>query len=179
MRASTVEGGLPLRRAEALLTFMAVGALAIGALVYLLDRPAATVYLLPQALSLVDKQKTWFGAFGGPLPELVHVYGFILLTVVVSPWSRRALLPICVSWWVIASVAELGQLPALAPRMVALVPAWFQHIPVLGNTANYFSHGTFDLQDLVAIAIGSVCAFLSVNLVHAKNWKCHPGSECR
>ncbi len=179
MRASAVEGDLPLRRADALLTFMAVGSLAIGALVYVLDRPATTVYLLPQALSLAAKQKAWFGAFGGPLPELVHVYAFILLTVVVSPWSRPALLPICGFWWAVAFLAEVGQLPTLAPRIAALVPTWFQHIPVLSNTASYFSHGTFDLQDLVAVSIGSVGAFLSVNLVNANSGKCPAGIERR
>ncbi|MDX1489139.1 MAG: hypothetical protein R3268_13100 [Acidiferrobacterales bacterium] len=177
MRVSAVEGDLAQRRADALLTFMAVSSLAIGALIYIFDRPPAAVYLLPQALSLADEQKAWFGVLGGPLPELVHVYAFILLTVVVSPWSRRALFPICGFWWTIASLAELGQLPALAPRIAALVPTWFQHVPVLSNTANYFSHGTFDLQDLVAVAIGSVGAFLSVNLVNANSRKCPAGSE--
>lgn len=148
-------------RADALLALIALAALAMGVLVYVLDRPAGTAYFLPQVLFFANGHHSWFRALGGRLPELAHVYAFILLTVAVSPWPGRVL-PLCVFWWALATLAELGQHPALAPELAALVPHWFQQVPVLDNTANYFVRGTFDPWDLVAIALGSVSAYVTV-----------------
>lgn len=149
------------------LALIALGALALGTLVYLLDRPAATVYLLPQALSFARGHHPWFGALGGHLPEFVHVYAFILLTVAVSPWPGRVW-PICAFWWTVDSLFELGQHPAIAPHIAAALPAWFQHVPLLDNTANYFLRGTFDPGDLAAIALGTLVAYVTVGVIRRK-----------
>lgn len=154
----------PRRDANGWLAFIAVGALVAGSLVYVLDRPAATVYLLPNALSLALSQLPWFGALGGHLPEFIHVYAFILLTVAVSPWPARVG-PICAFWWVVDSLFELGQHPLLAPHLAAALPAWFQQIPILDNTANYFLYGTFDPGDLVAIVLGTIVAYLTNGVI--------------
>jgi hypothetical protein len=143
---------------------IAVGALAFGALVYMLDRPAATVYLLPNALSFAPGHPPWVGPLGGFLPEIAHVYAFILLTVAVSPWPARVS-PICAFWWLIDSLFELGQHPALAPHIAAALPGWFQHVPILDHTANYFLYGTFDPGDLVAITLGAVSAHLTIGVI--------------
>jgi hypothetical protein len=148
-------------RADVLLALIALAALAVGVLVYMLDRPAGSAYFLPQVASFANGHHFWFRALGGRLPEFAHVYAFILLTVAVSPWPGRVL-PLCVFWWVLATLAELAQHPALALRVVALVPDWFQQLPVLDNTASYFVHGTFDPWDLVAIALGTVSAYVTV-----------------
>lgn len=146
---------------------IAVGALAVGALVYVLDRPAATVYLLPQSFSFAAGHHIWFGALGGHLPEFVHVYAFILLTLAVGSWPARVW-PICGFWWLVDSLFELGQHPELAPRIAAALPAWFQHIPVLDHTANYFLHGTFDPLDLVAIALGTLLAYVTIGIIRQR-----------
>lgn len=149
------------------LALSAVAAFALGALVYVLDRPAATVYLLPNAMSPALGHHPWFGALGGHLPEFVHVYAFILLTVAVSTWPARVL-PICVFWWAVDSLFEIGQHPAIAPHIAAALPAWFQHIPILDNTANYFLRGTFDPWDLIGTVLGTSVAYLTVGVIRRK-----------
>lgn len=148
-------------RSDILLALIALATLALGVLVYVLDRPAGTTYFLPQTMSFASRQHSWFGAWGGRLPELAHVYAFILLTVAVSPWPKR-LLPVCVFWWAVATLAEIGQHPAVAPRVVALIPHWFQQLPVLDNTASYFARGTFDPWDVAVIAFGTLSAYITV-----------------
>jgi hypothetical protein len=41
-----------------------------------------------------------------------------------------------------------------------IIPDWFEGIPFLENTKNYFQKGTFDMVDLVAIAFGTLIAYL-------------------
>jgi hypothetical protein len=166
-KATAVQRGSSWRGANGWLALMAVGALALGSLVYVLDRPAATVYLLPNVLSLARGHHRWFGALGGNLPEFVHVYAFILLTVAVGPWPARVL-PICAFWWAVDSLFKVGEHPLLAPHIAAVLPAWFQHVPILDNTGNYFLHGTFDPWDLVAILVGSIVAYLTIGLVRRR-----------
>lgn len=149
------------------LALIGLAALALGTLVYLLDRPAASVYLLPNAMSLARGHHPWFGMFGGHLPEFVHVYAFILLTLAVSPWPARVV-PICFFWWAVDSLFEIGQHPAIAPHIAATLPAWFQHIPILDNTANYFLLGTFDPGDLAAIVLGTLAAYLTIGFICRK-----------
>ena len=148
---------------NAKLALIAVAALALGALVCVLDRSAATVYLLPQRMSFADGQHVWFGALDGYLPAFVHVYAFILLTVVFCPWPARVW-AICGLWWGLDSLFELGQHPALAPGIAAALPAWWQHVPLLDHAANYFLHGTFDPLDLLAIALGTFAAYVTVSI---------------
>ncbi len=162
MKSRTTRRDAGRLRSDVLLALIALATLAIGVLVYVLDRPAGTAYFLPQSISFANGNHSWFGAWGGRLPEFAHVYAFILLTVAVSPWPKRVL-PACVFWWVLATLAEVAQHSALAPRVVALVPDWFQQVPVLDNTASYFVHGTFDPWDLVAIALGTVSAYITVH----------------
>ncbi len=170
MKTIATDSDLPPLGADVMLALIAVGALAIGALVYVLDRPAVTVYLLPQALSFADGHRVWFGGFGDRLPAFAHVYAFILLTVAVSPWPRRVL-PVCAFWWLVASLGELGQHVALAPHIVAVVPRWFQQLPVLDNTANYVLYGTFDRWDLVAVGLGTVSAYVTVKRLRQRGWR--------
>ena len=51
------------------------------------------------------------------------------------------------------------------PHWIAkIVPGWFNGIPFLENTVNYFLRGTFDPTDLVSIAGGTVAAYLTILL---------------
>jgi len=159
-RESSTSRGRAEAGGNAKLVLIAAASLALGALVYVLDRPAATAYLLPQQLSFAGPH-IWFGALDGHLPEFVHVYAFILLTAALGPLTVP-LWAICGFWWGLDSLFELGQHPALAPGIAAALPAWWQHMPLLDHTANYFLHGTFDPLDLLAIALGTLAAYFTV-----------------
>ena len=87
-------------RSDAVLALAALGSLALGILVYALDRSPEGVYFLPAAWSLVSNGDRWFGSLGGQLPEFAHVYAFGLLTAAVLASSRRLALLSCAVWWV-------------------------------------------------------------------------------
>lgn len=140
----------------------ALGAAAIGTLVYLLDRPPDSVYFIPDWISLTDNLYPIFGQMGNHLPTFLHVYIFILLTFIVMLPSAVMVYPICISWFVVDSLFELGQLTPIAQWIAVHVPDWFAGIPYLENTAAYFLAGTFDFLDLVSIAMGTVAAYLTI-----------------
>ncbi len=153
------------RKPAVLYVLIAIIALSIGLLVYLLDRQPDRVYFLSHAFSLAHGQHPLFGAMGNYLPTFVHVYAFILLTVAIVGSSNNRLLRICTLWFVMAALFECGQHPLLAPRIAASLPAWFAHIPILDNTAAYFLKGTFDLLDLLSIALGTISGYLTAVLI--------------
>jgi hypothetical protein len=153
-------------RSDGLLVVFAIAALAVGTLVYVLDRPTRP-YFLPPALSLANGQDRYFGVLGGSLPDFAHVYAFSLLTAALTPGTGRAPL-ICGLWFVVDALMKLAQHPTIAPSVAAAVPAFFQRIPIFENTANYFLHGTFDSLDIAAFALGSVAAYATTKLV--RNW---------
>ncbi len=143
-------------------TLAALGALAIGVLVYALDRLPESVYFLPTGWSLADGRHVWFGSLGGQLPEFLHVYAFALLTAAVLVSSRRLALLSCVGWWGLDTLFEIGQHPAVSPAITAALPAWFEAVPFLENTGPYFTRGTFDPLDFIAIAVGAVAAYFTI-----------------
>jgi hypothetical protein len=144
---------------------LASAALALGLLVYALDRPPGSAYFLPADWSLAANHSRWFGRLGGYVPEFAHVYAFSLLTVIVLGAWRKLALPSCAAWWAIDSLFEIGQHAAISPHIAAAVPRWFDGIPFLENAAPYFLRGTFDPWDLVAIAFGALAAFATVLLL--------------
>lgn len=136
------------KRPEVLQTTFAISGLVLGLFVYLIDRHPETVYFIPQWLSLSTNVKPFFGFVGNFLPTFFHVFVFILLTTVVLAPAGKLVIPICTTWLTIDSLFEVAQLPAIAQWIARHVPAWFQAVPFLDNTANYFTAGTFDVLDL-------------------------------
>src|SRR5438876_226591 len=59
--------------ASGLFALIAILALALGTLVYVFDRPQASVYFLPNALSFAAGHRPYFGVLGGQIPDFVHV----------------------------------------------------------------------------------------------------------
>lgn len=150
------------RRTEVSLLAAAFSAAVIGMLVYLLDRQPDSVYFLTDGLSLKEGLLPVFGSIGYHLPTFIHVYVFILLTVVVTSQGIREVIPICLAWLTVDSVFEVAQAVPFAQWLAVHMPAEFSGIPFLENTANYFLTGTFDVLDLVSIVMGAVAAYLTV-----------------
>ena len=150
------------KRPSVLYVALAVAALFLGLLVYWLDRRPEHVYFLSHGFALAPQQHSLFGVVGNSLPTFLHVYAFILLTAAVAGSSKARLIRICAAWFVIATLFEFAQLRAVAPIIAAAVPAWFARVPVLDNTAAYFLNGTFDVLDLVSIALGTVAAYFTI-----------------
>lgn len=143
---------------------IAFGALSIGVLVYVLDRQAEFVYFLPGWLSLHTQVGSVFGSIGDYLPTFIHVYVFILLTVIVAVPAIIRLIPVCLAWFTLDTLFEIAQLNPIAQWIGSHTPGWFSGVPFLENTADYFLMGTFDTLDLLSIAIGTLAAYLTVAL---------------
>lgn len=153
-----------LKKPSVLYVLIAAVALSAGALVYLLDRQPEHTYFLFHGLTIAGAPHALFGAAGNHLPAFLHVFAFILLTAAVAGSANACAIRIGAAWFVIASLFEFGQHPAVSPLVAASLPAWFAPVPVLDNTAAYFLGGTFDPLDFLAIAMGTVAAGLIVAL---------------
>jgi len=144
---------------------VAVGALSVGVLVYVFDRQPEYVYFLPGWLSLHTQAGSVFGSIGDYLPTFIHVYVFILLTVIVAVPAISKLIPVCLAWFTIDTLFELAQINPIAHWIANHIPTWFDGIPFLENTANYFLMGTFHVYDLVSIMLGTLVAYLTVTFL--------------
>jgi hypothetical protein len=134
--------------------------LSLGLSVYLYDRPADRVYFIPDGWQTGTYSGELFGSLGAHLPSFVHVAVFILITAaILAPWRFR-LASICLFWFGLDSLFELAQHDAIAVHIAAIVPDWFQQVTLLENTVGYFLAGTFDLLDILSIALGSMAAYL-------------------
>lgn len=147
----------------------AAAALLAGVVLYLVDRPPGSVYFLPVPSPYPFETGAVFGILGDWLPTFLHVYAFILLTVCAAGPGAHRVVPICMTWFAVDTLFELGQIPAIARMISALVPDAFMGIPFLENTAGYFLTGTFDVLDLVSIAAGTVAAYLTISLLTRKD----------
>lgn len=143
--------------------FIGAVCLLIGALVYLIDRPPDLTYFVYRYgifLSLHNVISAMFGPIGNFLPDFIHTFSFILLTAGILSCGKKAGILISISWLLIDSAFELGQLYSSAA--LKLVPAWFSRIPFLEATEGYFRRGTFDFNDITAVFLGAVAACLVV-----------------
>jgi hypothetical protein len=134
--------------------------LLIGTLVYLVDRPPDQTYFVfatPFNISLFKTLPNLFGHIGNSLPSFIHVFSFILLTAGIIPCRKKGFLNVCMFWFSIDCVFELGQ--KFSSFTLEIIPSWFSSVPFLENTRNYFFYGTFDFDDLFAILIGTVIAY--------------------
>jgi len=146
-----------------------VAGLILGSLVYLIDRPPDQtyfVYFSRTNISLHNTIPNLFGVLGNTLPDFLHVFSFILITAGLFSCKRRGYLIICLSWFFVDSAFELCQKYNSLP--LRIIPDWFEGIPFLENTRNYFQRGTFDMVDLVAIAVGTGAAYFLIILTTSK-----------
>ena len=140
--------------------FIGIIGLLFGSLIYLVDRPPYQTYFVcssPLNISLYNTLPNLFGSIGNSLPAFIHVFSFILITAGLATSRKRGYLIICLCWFVVDSVFELGQ--HFKTLSLRLIPDWFAGIPYLENTENYFLQGTFDFRDLAAITLGITAAY--------------------
>lgn len=149
--------------------------LLIGTLVYFMDRPAEGTYFIYRFEFILklhnminDIVPGSFGYINNWLPEFVHVFSFILLTAGIISCRRKGCIVICIAWFVVDIVFELGQ--RFSSLALQAIPDWFSDVPILESFKGFFRKGTFDLIDLAAIAAGAVAAYLVLRIT-TKTWK--------
>lgn len=120
---------------------LGLGALALGVLVYALDRPAGSVAFLPVGMAY---DSGFLGPLAGPLPTFLHALAFSLMTVAFLDPTQRVRLAACGAWAGINWLFEAAQHPA------------FKEITGVGMP------GAFDPLDLLAAPLGAMAAFLFI-----------------
>jgi len=146
---------------------LALVTLAAGCAVYLAERDPARVWLMPAGWSLASMRGLLPAVLSGSSPSLVHVFVFSVLTALCLRRSRVAIAASCLGWFAIDALFEIGQHRAIAPALIGALPAWFARVPLLDHVAPFLRNGTFDTNDLAAVAIGAVAAWLSLDRTRA------------
>ena len=156
--------------------------LLFGSLVYVVDRPPSETYFIYSSsisISLYDSFPNIFKFIGNSLPSFIHVFSFILITAGLLHCQKRGYLLICACWFLIDIIFELGQ--KFNSFFSTIVPNWFSDILFLENCKAYFLLGTYDFNDLAAIAFGSFLAYfiLSITIKRRPLWKRqkYPGAK--
>lgn len=139
---------------------MALTALFVGLLLYLIDRPAGSAWLVP-AVPLLPAMNS-FGSAGLWLPSFVHPFGFSLLTALVLPACARWRYGACLGWFVVNAVFEFGQLPRVAAWLATSTDSVLGHSAFTEPLIRYFMQGSFGIDDLAAAAAGALCAALAL-----------------
>jgi hypothetical protein len=146
------------------INFLQIGigfaALAVGTLVYIIDRPPGDTYFIShfgiEAL-LPDRLPTLFGRAGNVLPALTHAFALPLITAGILSSGKKGCGIIVVCWFLVDLAFEIGQ--QFGSSIAERVPVWFRGIPFLENTGAFFRRGTFDWLDVLAIALGAASAY--------------------
>jgi hypothetical protein len=132
--------------------------LIFGILIYLTARPPDSAYFLKLfGINFYKFIPNIFGKANYNLPSFFHVFSFILITAGLIATNRKGFIAVCLGWFFIDFLFELGQL--YNSFIPSLIPDWFDGVFILENTQNYFIQGTFDFYDLFALANGSLIAY--------------------
>jgi hypothetical protein len=168
----TISQDFSFRRPVVLLIALAGLALLTGVVIYVLDRSPSNVYFLRGWINEAEHRQAsqdlsegYFGHLGYYLPTLLHTFAFILLTMaLVIPYQsfKKYILRVCLAWFVIESLFELAQMDTIANQIARRFSTGFAEIPFIENIPNYFIAGTFDVLDLLSIAVGAIAAYLTV-----------------
>lgn len=140
-------------------------ALAIGALVYMVDRPIGHAALLPGWGSATGPGR--LGAIGGSLPSFLHPFGFALLTMAALRTRRAAVShAVCAAWTLVNVVVECAQWPAAAAAVSRFIDEVPVVAPALQPVRRYLLNGTFDPGDVMAALAGGLAAALVLSIRH-------------
>lgn len=91
------------------------------------------------------------------LPSFVHVFSFSMITASLIKAYKFRYFIVCAIWLIINCLFEFSQ--KYKVLAIGITPSWFESIPFLENTKNFFINGTFDVMDIFSIFAGTVTAF--------------------
>lgn len=142
--------------------FIGMGALFLGALEYILSRPADTSYmgrLIGGYSEGLAFRFHIYGDLGGVLPDFIHPFSFALLTLALMPNAPRSVRAmICLFWLLVDLMFEIGQ--CLGLQLGQFFTKLFPDCRALELFTDYFITGTFDYLDIMAICLGAMAAFI-------------------
>jgi hypothetical protein len=150
-------------RADTLCVLLGIAAFALGALVYVTDRPAHSAVLIPNFAWTSGLHV--FGSVGQWLPSFVHPLAFSLFTAAASPARAAPRYGVCAAWGLVNLVFEIGQHAALKTQLVMGMQDVFGSAPFTPWLGHYFLRGTFDVADMTAVFCGALTAAALLHLV--------------
>ena len=136
-------------------------ALIIGVLLYQIDRPSGSIYFLNQTpfnLFSGFSAPGLLGDAGQILPGFIHVFAFSLITAGLFASNKKEARRACYIWFGVNAIFEIGQ--KFGKPISAHLPKWWEGNPCLESIPNFFSRGTFDWKDLIAMAAGALSAWI-------------------
>jgi hypothetical protein len=138
------------------------GGLSLGALVYLFERsPESYAFgvIVRDYFGFLRPHRLLSGVLADNLPSFTHAFAFSLMTAGLLGPRRKGNLLICLLWFLIDTVFEIGQ--GLKHVSLATIPDWVDvHALPMANLQEYFRCGTFDIRDIVAGLLGAMAAFV-------------------
>jgi hypothetical protein len=144
---------LAIAKNKKLQAIWAFAALLIGCAVYAVDRQGNAVFLpteipYPQNIAL-------FAHIAGWLPSLLHTFAFVVASALVWGSSRKQIYLLCALWVGIEVLMETLQFPSVAAEL----RHWNMDSTAAGAYLIAYSEaGVFSLGDVIAIAVGALCA---------------------
>lgn len=151
----------------ALLAGSTVAALALGALIYLAERDAARVWLMPTGWSLASLSGLLPAGARDSGPSFVHVYAFSVLSALCLRPTRGGIALTCVTWLVIDAMFEACQHTLITPLITDWSSTGVARFALLDRAASYCTNGRFDTGDLLAAALGCSAAIATLTMTHA------------
>ncbi len=154
---------------------LGLGALFLGSLEYIISRPADSSHIgriVGELAGNILFKIDIFGFLGGFLPDFIHPFSFALLTMAIFPMGdRKTRSIICIFWLFIDILFEIGQF--FNRQIAEFITNSFFDNTATSILANYFTKGTYDHLDILAIFLGITAAYtvgeFTAHLIHSPN----------
>lgn len=138
-------------------------ALALGLLLYWVERDASRTLLIPRFDTL--QARGTLPVISGWLPSLLHTLAFGLLTAAAMPRRRAWRLGAVAAWAVVNVAFEIGQHPTIASTLTNALLDRAEPGLVVQALAAYVHYGRFDPNDIAAAVAGAAVAAASLLLL--------------
>ena len=103
------------------------------------------------------------GQLAGAFPAFIHPFAFSMIGIGFLSNTRKSRVFICLIFFLLNILFEMGQKYKII--FINLIPQWFNSIPILENTKDYFMKGTFAVEDIIGITLGSLSAFALAEII--------------
>lgn len=137
-------------------------ALFIGSLEYFLSRPANSSHIgriFNNIFGELPLKGDIFGVFSGVIPDFVHPFSFALLTMGLFPLAdKKTRAIICILWLCVDLFFEIGQ--GFGLQISEFLLKFLPQSRFSNIIANYFTAGTYDHFDILAIFLGIIAAYI-------------------
>jgi len=158
-----------MKKASLIMVLLGVVGIFVGVLEYVTGRAALNVYFLNNFTfsKFLADHSTFaphiYGRLGQWVPDFFHAFSFSLISIGLFSTSRFSRAAFCILWFGIDALFEIGQ--RYGVEIAPYIPSWFNKMPFLENTKNYFLNGRFDKFDIVAFFLGGLGAYVIAELL--------------